>query len=225
MKTKPDKKKNTKWLEELALGSGASVFGVGDIKPVRKYFHASIKDKTSELPFGISMGFKLSDDIIDDILDRPTLIYKHHYSTVNHFLDQLALKICSEIQKKNYKAIAIPASQMVDWEKQLGHLPHKAIAFQAGLGWIGRSNLLISPQFGARVRYVTILTDFPLVTGKPLENKCGACIACIKVCPAKAISKNAYDKNKCVEKLKEFSHIHGIGQSICGVCVKACTRK
>jgi len=222
MKEKSDKNKNTKWLEELALQDGASVFGVADIKPVRKYFHDSIKSKTIIFPFGISLGFKLSNEIIDDIQDEPTIIYKHHYSTVNHFLDQLALKLCVEIQKKGYKAFAIPASQIVDWQKQLGHLPHKAIAFQAGLGWIGRSNLLVNPQFGARVRYVTILTDLPLNTAKPLKNNCGGCTACIRVCPAKAISKKSYDKKKCTNKLKEFSKKTGIGQSICGVCVKAC---
>lgn len=225
MKTKTDKKKNTEWLEKLAIEEGASVFGIGDIKPVRKYFHDSIKNKTLEFLFGVSMGFKLSNEIIDDIQDEPTIIYKHHYSTVNHFLDQLALKICSEIQKKGFKALAIPASQIVDWQKQLGHLPHKAIAFQAGLGWIGRSNLLINPQFGARVRYVTILTDIPLDAAKPLKDNCKECIACIKVCPAKAISKKAYDKNKCVEKLKEFSKKTGVGQMICGVCVKVCKRR
>ena len=225
MDIESERKKNKEFLESAAKEKGITLFGIAFLDPVRKYFHPSIVPATAPLQFGISMGFRLSDEIIDGIIDEPTLIYKHHYSTANHFLDQTALQITGLIQKKNHGALAIPASQIVDWKNQLGHLPHKAIAYQAGLGWLGRSNLLVNPQFGAGVRYVTILTNLLLEPDKPIEGNCGDCYKCLEACPAGAITKEGYDRNKCLEKLKKFAKKPGIGQFICGVCVKACPGK
>lgn len=96
------------------------------------------------------------------------------------------------------------------------------VAKLAGLGWIGRSSLLVNALHGARVRYVTILTDMPLTCDSPLTLDCKECQACISLCPAGAITSNGYDMAACVEKLKEFSSRRGIGVLICGMCVRAC---
>ena len=70
----------------------------------------------------------------------------------------------SAIQDLGYQAIPIAASQIVDWKTQKAYLSHKHVARAAGLGWIGRNNLLVNEQFGSRIRLVTILTEIPLVT-------------------------------------------------------------
>jgi epoxyqueuosine reductase len=68
------------------------------------------------------------------------------------------------------------------------------------------------------------LTNMPLVAGAPLakQDHCISCQLCINACPAGAITLAGYDKQKCADKLKEFTKLPGIGQSICGVCVKVC---
>lgn len=217
-----EKTENRKALEQTAAEAGAGLFGVALLEDARKYFHSSLEGSAGGLIYGISIGVKLSDSVIEGITDSPTLIYKHHYSAINHMLDQAALRISCEIQKRGARALAIPASQIVDWEKQLGHLSHRVVAYYAGLGWIGRPTLLVNPQCGARVRYATVLTDLILEPDKPVEGSCGDCEECIKACPAGAVSKEGYDKEKCLAKLKEFAKKQGIGQFICGVCVKAC---
>ncbi|MEW6685181.1 MAG: hypothetical protein AB1393_03120 [Candidatus Edwardsbacteria bacterium] len=209
-------------MQSLVFSEGASLFGVADLTPIHHTFHTTIESIAKSLNFGVSIGFKLSDAIIDGIIDQPTLIYKHHYKSINYRLDQIALKCVAFIQEKGFRALPIPASQVVDWENQLGHLSHKIVGREAGLGWFGRSTLLVNPQLGARVRYVTILTDMPLKTDKPIKGDCEKCKACIVACPAKAISGEGYNKEKCLTKLKEFSKMPGIGQYICGVCVKVC---
>ncbi len=73
------------------------------------------------------------------------------------------------------------------------HISHKAVARMAGLGWQGKSLLLINPEYGPRVRLVTILTDMPLTPDGPVKNRCGACLECVQACPASAI-KNALDR-------------------------------
>lgn len=210
-------------IEALARREGMAVFGVADMGPLRGILHDSILGPSQQLRYGISIGFRLSDPIIDGIEDRPTLIYKHHYKVANYMLDRAAAAINAFISEKGYRALPIPASQVVDWKQNLGHLSHKAVAVRAGLGWIGKSALFVHPVHKARLRLATVLTDMPLETGKPLENVgCGDCTACINACPAGAISDAGYDMMKCAEKLKEFAKIPGIGQNICGVCVKAC---
>ncbi|MBI5374657.1 MAG: epoxyqueuosine reductase [Candidatus Schekmanbacteria bacterium] len=211
-----------KELEKTAIDGGASLFGVAELAPLKEYFHPLIEPLASKLPYAISIAIKLSDSIIDDIVDAPTLIYKHHYKSVNYMLDQVALAVCKKIDALGYRAAPIPSSQMVDWEKQLGHLSHRLVAWQAGIGHIGRSHLLVSREFGARIRLVTILTDIPLPAGKPLEGNCNDCGKCISSCPAQAITKEGLIRERCIAKLKEFTKIRGIGVSICGICVRDC---
>ncbi|OGL44727.1 MAG: hypothetical protein A2W05_10760 [Candidatus Schekmanbacteria bacterium RBG_16_38_10] len=218
-------KKNYNDLKEISLLEGMSLFGIADLNPIRHTFHPSLSGMTENLFFGISMGFHLSEAILDGIIDRPTLIYKHHYKAVNYKLDQTALKIVKFIQDNGYNALPIPSSQTIDWENQLGHLSHKLVAKMAGLGFIGRSTLLVNPQYGAKVRYITVLTDLPLKPNQLLEIDCRECKRCIEACPAQAITEKSYDMKKCLEKLKEFSKEKGIGVYICGICVKGCLGK
>ena len=75
-----------------------------------------------------------------------------------------------------------------------GAFPHKTAAVRAGLGWIGRSALFVSPQFGPRVRLCTVLTDCPLPGAKTESSvsRCKTCNRCVKACPARAISGVEY---------------------------------
>lgn len=218
MQLKADLKKFT---EDL----GVSLFGVADIRTIKKEFlfsDAILKD----LEYTISLGLRLSDSILEDITTYPTKIYFHHYRQANAILDQIAFKVSTFIQNKGYKALPVPASQIIDWEKQTAHLSHKRIGELAGIGFIGRNNLLVNPGIGSRFRLVTILTDMPLEPDKKLKESCGECKACISVCPAGAIKekKEDFDHIKCFEKLKEFRNKHLVDQFICGVCVKACKK-
>jgi epoxyqueuosine reductase QueG len=164
------------------------------------------------------------DAVIEEIKDKPTTLYFHHYRQLNFFLDRSAFLLSTEIQDLGYKALPIPASQITDWKKQESHVSHKKIGYLAGLGWHGRSNLLVNPKMGSRFRLVTILTDMPLETDKPLDQDCGSCRACINACPAKAIHEDVadFDHWSCFDKLKDFRNSGIVGQHICGVCIRAC---
>jgi len=210
-------------LKKIAKDFGIALFGVARVKAIKKEFLFS--DETlKDLDYTISLGLRLSDSILEDITNFPTKVYFHHYRQANVILDQIAFKISNFIQDKGYKALAVPASQILDWEKQTAHLSHKKIGEMAGLGFIGRNNLLVNPGVGARFRLVTILTNMPLEPDKKLKTSCGKCRSCISVCPAGAIKdkKEDFDHIKCFEKLKEFRDKRLVDQFICGVCVKAC---
>jgi epoxyqueuosine reductase len=207
-----------------ALGSGAALFGVAKINSERESFHEEITRGTSGLKYAISMGAVLSLPVLETIIDRPTHIYKTHYRHTNMFLDNLATRISSRITTLGFEALPIAASYIVDWKKQTSHLSHKRIAQLAGLGWLGRNNLLVNPRFGSAIRLVTVLTDIPLNPGPPRRRDCGECRACLEVCPVGAIKERPeeFDHMACFEQLRKFSQEANFGQHICGLCVKVC---
>jgi len=210
-------------LKEIALKEGACLFGTACIKEIKNEFNFAEED-IGDLDYAISIAYRLSKKVLDQIHDHPTKIYYHHYRMVNMFLDQLALKISNILQNEGYKALPIPASQIIDWKGQKAHLSHKRIAYLAGLGWIGRNNLLVTPQYGAQVRLVTILTNLEVPKARPLEFGCGDCFACLSACPVGAIKEDPkdFDHIACYNKLDEFRRKNFVGQHICGICVKVC---
>jgi epoxyqueuosine reductase len=214
-------------LKDFAFQQGASLFGVADVAglPERQ---CSLPAKTLDgLDNAVSIAFHLSDRILEDIVDGPTRLYFFHYQRVNVFLDELGLKVSSFIQSRGYDALPIPASQIIDWEKQWAHVSHKHIAARAGIGWIGRNNLLVSPQFGARQRLITVLTNMPLKLNKPLPWGCGECRDCVSSCPSHSIKEKPedFDHIGCFQMVKVLVKKAGISQNICGLCVKACRGK
>ena len=217
-------KKNYEKLKEFSIDLDFSLFGVADIAEIKHEFNLP-KISVEKFSRGIALGKRLLDAVIEEIKDRPTTLYFHHYRQLNFFLDRGAFLVASKIQDLGFQALPIPASQITDWKKQQSHVSHKKIGCLAGLGWIGRNNLLVNPDIGSRFRLVTILSDMPLETDKPLDQDCGSCRACIDVCPAKAIHEDLtdFDHWLCFDKLKEFRNSGVVGQHICGVCIQACS--
>ncbi|RFT16158.1 MAG: Iron-sulfur cluster-binding protein [Candidatus Saccharicenans subterraneus] len=206
-------------LEELDL----DIFGVADIREIRSTFSfsAGLADRYD---YAVSLGKEVLLSVLDDIRDGPTSLYFHHYRQLNAFLDRAALELSVLINSRGYLALPVAASQVTDWKNQKAHLSHKKIGQLAGLGWLGRNNLLVNPVLGARFRLVTVLTNLPLKTDSPLPFGCGNCHRCQRVCPAGAIKDDPsqFDHLACFAKLKEFRDRGLVGQYICGICVKAC---
>jgi epoxyqueuosine reductase len=219
-----DPNENVQKIKSLCRQWGCSLFGVADIHSLKKDEILLPPSLIDQLHFGISVAFHLSDAILEAIENHPTPLYFHHYQRVNILLDTVGLIVTSTIQNLGYQGMPIPASQIVDWKTQKGHLSHKHVARAAGLGWIGRNNLLVNEQFGSRLRLVTILTDLPLTIGSPSPKDCGTCRDCLSVCPAGAISEGQldFDHLRCYEQLRTFAKTLHFSHNICGICVKAC---
>lgn len=210
-------------LKKLALARGASFFGVADICGIRDEF-AFAPELVKRFQRAACFGVGLSEPVLSEIGTEPTKLYFHHYRTANMFLDQLAFALAQWIQARGYSALPVPASQITDWQKQSAHLSHKKIGYLAGLGWIGRNNLLVTESHGSQFRLATVLTDMPMKADKPLLRGCGPCLACVGACPVAAIQEEPRDFKHldCFEKLKGFQKQNIVGQFICGICVKAC---
>jgi len=193
--------------------------------------------KCTDTPFpnlenAVSLVFHLSDAVIDQIEDAPTHTYFQHYRTMNAYMDSVMHQLVMALQSKGYNAAAIPASQSIEGLK--GLFSHKKAAVRAGLGYIGKSCLFISRNYGPRVRLGTVFTDAPLET-VCMEQKslCGNCTLCKDACKAMAIKgveycegmcrEDIYDAKACSDYMKDkFKHI-GRG-AVCGICMRVCPK-
>jgi len=81
-----------------------------------------------------------------------------------------------------------------DKERNSTPLPHKTIAGYAGMGWIGKHNLLITPGYGSAISMCSVLTDVPLksVFNEPEPSQCGNCDICVESCSVNAIKGNSW---------------------------------
>lgn len=212
-------------IKERMLFEGIDLFGTSDLRE-------DIPEKLSGTPYAITIGLRMSDAVIDEIENGPTHTYFHNYRTANAVLDRCTFLAANMLMRHGMRAIAIPASQSVGGT--YGLVSHKLAAVKAGLGYIGKSALFISREFGPRVRLATVLTNMPLEnTLPPCENLCGTCDICRKHCPAGAISgkiykkgmqrEDFYDAAACSAHMKRaYQHI-GRG-AVCGICISVCPK-
>lgn len=192
------------------------------------------KDLLDNYPRAVSIAVRLSDPIMDGIDKQPTPLYSSHYSRVNALLDDLAIRTTNLLQENGAKAAPIPASQILDSEKWTSYISHKAVAIAAGIGWQGKSLLVVSPDCGPRIRLVTVLINADIEPDSPLKNRCGKCNQCKDHCPAEAIHgvnteshyssrSEAIDLDKCVRQVRDvFGELPHINPLICGICIKVC---
>jgi len=212
------------WIRSLADGYGMAACGVADLAALSGSKPDLLAETGGDFPRAVVMGVRLQDAVMETVEGGPNPLYFHMYRQANYHLDRAAFDLATRLQQAGYDAMAIPASQIIGRNPMRGHLSHKLLGRSAGMGWIGRNSLLIHPQYGARMRYVSVLTNAPLVAVEPSGGSCGECRRCVEACPAAAIHEDYsdFDLQACYEKLTEFSKTPGIGQHICGVCVRAC---
>jgi epoxyqueuosine reductase len=223
-------------IEKQAEDLGTDFFGIADLSTAHQFILEQGGPVIAEYPKAISVGITLLDSIVDQLPKRAekaiAIEYRHYgYDVVNNKLDFIALHLSNLLQRQGYRAFPIPASKRVDDERICAAFSHKLAAHLAGLGWIGKSCLLITPQAGPRVRWATVLTDAPLEpTGYPLEERCGECLECVEICPIGAFTDRSfnkdetrekrYDARKCESYHKDLEKTMGVG--LCGMCLYVC---
>jgi len=220
----------------LVAQQGADFFGVADLSPAHDFILAQGGEVVAGYPRAVSVGIELLHDIVDQLPQRDqcavAVEYRSHaYVVINHRLDLIISRLGSFLQRLGYSAYPVPPSQRVDDERICGVFSNKLAAHLAGLGWIGKSCLLVTPEAGPRVRWATVLTDAPLtVTGEPMAQRCGDCLECVDICPVGAFTGEPfweqdprevrYDAGKCD---RYFDALEKKGRlPVCGMCLYVC---
>ena len=168
--------------------------GVADLAVAQDFIKEQGGDAVAGFPKAISIGITLPHAIVDQLPNRShravAVNYQNHaYSIINQRLDAVASQVASVLQQDGHKALPVPAAERCDDERICAVFSHKLAAHLAGLGWIGKSCLLVTPQVGPRARWISVLTDAPLAaTGTPMEQRCGDCTECVDICPVHAFT-------------------------------------
>ena len=169
-----------------------------------------LTDKQNKgFPHAVLIGIALSPEFIKMITELPDYVEKmvrtgkvksDEYVEKEVQVDGLADWLANYISDKGFKAYSqseenIERTGFYNEKTKATPLPHKTIAGFAGLGWIGKHNLLVTPNYGSAVCMCTVLTDAPLSSEihSPQESLCGDCIVCTDICTPKALKGNIWD--------------------------------
>ncbi|MCX6089422.1 MAG: 4Fe-4S double cluster binding domain-containing protein [Atribacterota bacterium] len=216
-----------KRIHTLLLREGASLIGFAPLADIPFSVHFP-------LPFAVSIAVALQPSIIAGILQGPTREYHQEYLRLNQLLSHLAITTGDVLNNAGYQAvILLPTTENFDPHTLSADFPHKTAATLSGLGWIGKSALLVTETYGSAIRLTTVLTNAPLDTKPKREpSRCRNCTLCVEACPAHAIRgiswtpqlprDEYYDAFACRETARKLAQSKSIDSTICGICISVC---
>ncbi|MCC6075981.1 tRNA epoxyqueuosine(34) reductase QueG [Pseudomonas sp. GCM10022188] len=147
----------------------------------------------------LRMDYLPGDTRMAETLAQPEKAYVSRYALgrdyhklVRKRLQQLAERIQAAIGPFGYRAFVDSAPVL-----------EKALAQQAGLGWIGKNTLLLNRQAGSWFFLGELFVDLPLPVDPPHEREhCGRCQACLDICPTAAfVGPQLLDARRCISYL------------------------
>lgn len=220
-------------IKEFCLQSGALTVGVADLVPLKAGLKTEPPDLLEPYTAAISIALPLDMSAAAAMSGEPTPEYASDCREINDRLNAMTEVIVKHIQSLGFRAEAIPASKKLVEGGTESSVSHKAIAIMAGMGWQGKSLLLVTPKYGPRVRLSSVLTDMPLEFDSPVKNRCGNCTKCAEACPAGAIRnvntylhylnrEEALDLDKCHANTLKYMDVPGIEYTFCGQCIPVC---
>jgi O-acetylhomoserine (thiol)-lyase len=160
----------------------------------------------------------------------PSNLYSELYSTVNRVLDEAAYRLANVLYSLGFRAHFFPR----DGYGEIAALVKKPeaafsqilAAKYAGLGTIGANHCLLTPEFGPRVRFVSVLTDAELPADPMLEEElCSGCGRCAAQCPIGAFTPRPGSIIADMEKYKCAGYHQFLREEMrypCGVCTVVC---
>jgi len=198
-------------IRQLLRREGAAVVGFADVGQ-------AIDGDISHLPRAVSIG-------VNGNLRESNLELLRHLQRI----------LSDLLRRRGYRFFCIPPDSDRITDTFISRLyplfTHKIAATCAGLGWIGRNGLLISPSYGPRLALATVLTDAPLVADSPIEScLCSECNLCVEHCPSAAITGETWSRDNPFPDLVRIDRCSAYkdrtrllnGKPNCGLCISIC---
>ncbi len=136
-------------------------------------------DVAGEYACAVLFGKALSKEYISTLRAGGQPKRKEVFNTERK-MDDLGVKLAAQLEEAGYKSAG---------KLKTGLLPHKTVALRAGLGFIGKNNLLVTEPYGCALMLGKVLTTAPFETMSTArrEPQCGECNICVDACPTKAL--------------------------------------
>jgi epoxyqueuosine reductase QueG len=230
-KNKKNSRNLSRRLRDYLIDQGCDLVGFGeverldgapDIMQPRRY----MPDASTLVSIGLRINNASCDLIKKSVKDRkaPPSYYSYQVFTlgiINPQLDKLSYLGAKFLEKRGYSAYPIPANMphlqkpTKEYPGGPGDLSHKHVAVASGVGEIGWHNLVMTPQYGARQKLTSIVTNAPIKPDPMLDKRlcdpvsCG--FKCSEACPTGAIPADL-DKKAVIEigdKEVEYAKIVG----------------
>ena len=211
-------------LKSEAIAGGAATVGIAHVT-------AMIDDSSSARVCAIAFTLRYPDEQVERLPNDEGI------REAIHQLGAISKRIYAALQRLIFETDTTAKHSGYDAVETIFgrftcRLSQKAIAQQAGLGWIGKSSLLVTPQFGPRARLGTLFTDLPLASDAPFPtNECRDCRVCADVCPANAVTGQPFHfgpflgyqlaRTACEAHLSRHQQMSGT-REFCGLCLKEC---
>ncbi|NVM54674.1 MAG: epoxyqueuosine reductase [Candidatus Helarchaeota archaeon] len=198
-------------IKKMTLKLGADLVGIADAEKTigSSQGHANPNEIVSDAKAIIILALKYPDSAVDckheDDLIHANYVKVQH--ALNDELMRIAVRITRSLEKLGYDASPISPDIPREETRNIwtGVLSLRYLAQLAGLGDIGLSNLLLTPNWGPRVQLGAILTDAPLKPDGPqyADKICKKCQKCIEACPTRAFDPENYppfnyNLNRCL---------------------------
>lgn len=164
------------------------------------------------------------------IESTPSINYTVQYDSSNALLDQMAYRLANFLNNQGHASLFMPRDGYGSLEILLNNprgcfgLIHAAK--YAGLGTIGYSHNVITPEYGPRVRFVAVFTKARIPGSRMLKKElCNKCGACKKLCPSQVFTDRAdsvvaeMDVHKCT---RHHQVLLQEKRWPCGICAKVC---
>jgi len=208
-------------------GHGADLVEPADIRALPDEMRGSF---THALVIGIA----LDPVVIAGVITGPTHAYCEEYRNANRLLSHMVSIAADLLREAGHDADPIrPTTKGFDAVTLRTRFPHNAAATRAGIGWIGKNDLLVTREFGSAVRLATVLTDADLGVSEPVDrSRGGSCRACVEACPSMApsgrrwragLDRDAFfNAGACFRTAQGFNEMNGFGATICGICIAVC---
>jgi len=204
---------STKTIKSYIRNLGIDMVGIAGLSAIGNIpvgLNIDLPDLFKKYPFAIVIGAqygKISKHASGD----ETAVY----------LEKISYDIMGYLEKKQYQYLVIHPEDEYDPDNRMGLISLKILAKQAGLGWQGRSLLIISPVYGPIHRLIAILTNMPLNPDEPIQNKCGDCMVCVEKCPKKSLTLCQFDDHP--DSREDILDVQTcLGDNGCMVCILKC---
>jgi epoxyqueuosine reductase QueG len=182
----------TRRLKEFAHANGAHLIGIAPVERLEEAPEGHRPtDHLPEATHVIVCAMKIPFGSCERWMKPKNNSWRWYgYKIPNYLLPMLAFRISNFLEMEGYMALPIPHTVVgMDPKTFMMELSHRHAAVAAGLGVFGWANFVISPQFGPRIRLVSIITQAPLIADPMYHGRqpCQNCRVCVEACPAKAI--------------------------------------